>query len=105
MVIVKDVTGNGYLVVTYTKENVGLISTAIFVKSIAIILRDWDPSEIFPEVAIDHAGHGVRAVHGRSARLQNFDALNCRERDRIDIDKAGTKHSGHTPPIQQDQTG
>ena len=63
------------------------------------------PTEIFPQVDIDHTSHGVRTVNGRSARLQNFDALNRRERDGIDIDKGATEHSGNTAPVQQDQAG
>ena len=40
MVIVKDVTGNGYLVVTNTKEHVRLVKTGVFVQGVAIVLRD-----------------------------------------------------------------
>ena len=105
MVIVKDVTGNGYLVITHTKEYVPLIETSVFVQGVAIILRELDSSEIFPQVDIDHTSHRVRAVNGRSARLQNFDALGRRERDRIEIDKGATEHSGNTASVQQDQGG
>ena len=105
MVKVKDVTGNGHLVVTNTKEHVRLIKPRVFVQGVAIVLRKLGSTEIFPEVDIDHTSHGVRTVHGRSARLQNFDALNRRERDRIDIDKGATEHSGNTAPVHQDQAG
>src|SRR5438105_6958125 len=105
MVKVKDVTGNGYLVIAHTKQYVRLIGTGVFVQGVAIILRDLDSSEIFPQLDIDHTGYGVRAVHSRSARLQNFDALNRCERDGVDIDKATTEHSGNTASIQQDQAG
>src|SRR5438034_9037469 len=98
MVIVKDVTGNGHLVVTNTKEDVGLIEPGIFGYGIAIVLRDLGPTEIFPEVDIDHTGYGVRTVHGRSARLQNFDALNRRHRDRIDIEKRATANPSNAAP-------
>ena len=105
MVKIKDVTGNGHFVVTNTEEDVGLIEPGIFGYGVAIILRDLGPTEIFPQVDIDHTGHGVRTVNGGSARLQNFDALNRRERDGIDIDKGATEHSGNTAPVQQDQGG
>src|SRR5207253_142724 len=49
--------------------------------------------------------HSVRAVHCRSARLQNFDALNRRHRDGIDIDKGASEHSSNTASIQQNQAG
>ena len=48
MVIVKDVTGNGYLVIPNTKEYVRLIGTGVLIQGVAIILRDLDSSEIFP---------------------------------------------------------
>src|SRR5262249_14236199 len=99
MVIVKDVTGNRYLVVTNTKEHVGLIETGVVGYGVAIVLRDLDSTEIFPEMDIDHTSHGIRAVHGRSTRLQNFDALDRRERDGIDIDKGAPEHSGNTAPV------
>src|SRR6478672_1530173 len=105
MVKVKDVTGNGYLVITHAEEDVRLIKTRVVGYGVAIILRDLDSTEIFPEVNIDHTGHGVRTVHGRSARLQNFDALDRSKRDRIDIDKSPTEHSGNTAPVQQDEAG
>jgi hypothetical protein len=52
MVIVKDVAGNGHLVVPNTEEHVGLIGTRIFVQGVAIILRDLGPTEIFPQLDI-----------------------------------------------------
>ena len=67
MMIVKDVTANRDFVITNTKEHVCLIGSRIFVQGVAIVLRDLDPAEIFPEVDIDHTSHGVRAVHRRSA--------------------------------------
>src|SRR5205085_888350 len=105
MVEVKDVTGNGHLVIPNTKEDVRLISTGVVGYGVAIIFRHLDPSEIFPQLDIDHPSHGVRAVHRRSARLQNFDALNRRHRDGIDIDKGASEHSSNTASIQQNQAG
>ena len=47
MVIVKDVTGNGHLVVTNTKEDVGLIEPGIFGYGVAIIRETWAPRKSF----------------------------------------------------------
>ena len=60
MVKVKDVTGNGDFVITNAKEEVGLKGTRIFVQGVAIICRNLGPAEIFPQLDIDHTGHGIR---------------------------------------------
>ena len=53
MVKVKDVTGNGNFVVPHAEQHVRLIGTGVFVQGVAIILRDLDSSEIFPQLDID----------------------------------------------------
>ena len=62
-----------------------------------------------PELDVDHAGDGICAVSGRSAVLQDFNALDRRARDGIEIDKSlgaisgSERIGGDTPPIDQRQ--
>ncbi|MNV27973.1 hypothetical protein D3C71_1191440 [compost metagenome] len=60
--------------------------------------------EVLAQDDVDHTGDGVRAVNGRGAVLQDFNALDCSGRNGVEVDRAA--QAGATNPtttIDQDQ--
>ena len=75
MLIIENVTGNTRCVGAHPKEDVPFILRCVFIQRVAILDGHLRASIIFVEVKVHHAGNRIRAVGGRSAILQNVNAL------------------------------
>ena len=85
-------------------EDVGLVLLA------ALFLRqkgstvDLQTGIILARDEVDHARDRVGTVDGRRAFAQHFDALDCRKRDLLQVDRAAVEGvHGHAAAVQQDQ--
>src|SRR5215813_5662332 len=71
-------------------HNRGLILRAMIAGTInreTVPARNLNTVPIFLGDDVDHTADGVRTVNGRSAVLQYFDALDHRQRNRIEVDR------------------
>ncbi len=57
--------------------------------------------EILPGDDVDHAGHGIRTVHGRGAVLEHFDALHGNQRQRVEVDEGVRQAAGREAVVGQ----
>ena len=78
MLVVKNIAGDTGRVVAYPKEDVPLILRCVFIERVAVLDGHLSAAIIFIEVEVHHACNRIRAVGGRSAVLQNVDALDRR---------------------------
>jgi hypothetical protein len=68
--------------------------TAAAARRRAILAAHLHAGVVLAENEVDHAGDGVRAVHGRGAVTQHFDTLDRRERDRVHVDRVAGAEAG-----------
>src|SRR6266404_6268133 len=105
MVIEKDVTGDAHFVVANSKENVAVVETGVFIQGVAVLEGYLCAPIIFIELDVDNARNCIRPVGGRRAVLQNFDALNGRKRDGIQIGVTSRWITRNTAAIDQNEGG
>ena len=60
----------------------------IFIERVSVIDARFRSAIIVSQLDIDHARDGVRAVNGRGTVFQNFNALDRRLRNGVEIDKS-----------------
>src|SRR6266699_948928 len=87
MMIEPDVTGHADFVVARPEENVAAVEAGIFIQGVAVLEGHHCATVVFPQFEVDNTGNGVGTVSGRRAIFQNFDALNGRKRNGIQIDE------------------
>src|SRR5690348_7316796 len=79
--------GDLRLVVTDAEYDGGLKETRIFVLGIAVLDSGFGTAVVVTQLKVHHTSDCIRAINGRGAVLQNFNALNRGERDRIQVHK------------------
>lgn len=62
---------------------------------------DLGAFEVLPGDDVDHAGHGIGAVHRRGAVLEHFDALDGHQRQRVEIDEGVGQAAGREAIVGQ----
>ena len=77
MLVIENVTGDTGCVGPYPKEDVPLILGCVLIERVAILDGYLCAAIIFVEIEVHHARNRIRAVGGRSAILQNVNALDC----------------------------
>src|SRR5204863_6723878 len=75
------------LSIAHTEEERGRVFTTVFVERVAIFEGHFRAMIIMTQLDVDDTRDGIRTVGGRGAILQNFDALNRRRWNRIQIDE------------------
>ena len=76
MLVIPYVTSDTSLVVAHSEEEVPLVLGRVFVQRVAVLEGHLGAAIIFIELEVHHAGNRIRSVSGRSAILQNLNALN-----------------------------
>src|SRR3981081_3136263 len=107
--IEENVTGNTYLVVAHTEQDVTLINGGVFIERVAVLQRHLGAAIIFPELQVYNARDGISAVSGGGAVFQHFTALKGRQRNGKQVlERAAAALSNwiwrNTPPINQHQS-
>ena len=87
MVKIQDAGDKSVAIASSKKERRGKFAR-IFIERISIIDARLHAAVVVPQLDIDHARDGVRAVSARGAVFQNFNALNRGLRNRVEIDKS-----------------
>src|SRR6266404_6810870 len=100
-----DVTGDAHFIVANSKENVAVVETSVFIQRVAVLEGQLCATVVFIELDVDNARNRIRSVGGRSAVFQNFDALNGRKRNGIQIDETGSGEPHDTAAIDQNEGG
>ena len=85
-----------------------VVNVALLREAVAAV--DGEPFEVVVEQHVDHAADRVRAVDGRSAVLEDLDALDQRGREEVDVleqGAAGSQGGGirDAPAVEQHQRG
>ena len=87
MIKVQDAGNVRILSITYAEDGGSSVLTRVFVERIAVLDGSFGAIIVVPHLDVDHTGHGVRAVSGRGAVFQDFNALDGGLGDRIQIDE------------------